>query len=132
MPQTFCHLDAARRNLYLLRDSSVIIGVGAFDWVISGIGAIGEEIAPLIITSYLLKEIRPEELQDLETNVITGYMEGLRDSGWDGNIELVKLGYVISSIMRFPRVIVRQMGEMSESNMLERFFERLKLLSANR
>jgi hypothetical protein len=47
LPQTLCHLDAFRRNLFSRRTADGGDQVVAVDWSYLGIAAVGEEIAPL-------------------------------------------------------------------------------------
>jgi len=50
LPRTFCHLDAIRRNLHR-REGTVGTRTVAFDWEWAGIGALGEDLAPLVAGS---------------------------------------------------------------------------------
>src|SRR5690606_7261739 len=48
LPQTFCHLDAFSRNIFVREqigepDDTILI-----DWSYAGIGAIGEDLVPLV------------------------------------------------------------------------------------
>ena len=48
----------------------------------------------------------PEQLPALEAVVLDGYIEGLRQAGWQGDPELVRLGYLCSVALRYGPNIV--------------------------
>jgi len=98
LPQTLCHLDLFRRNLFARKtadgdDQTVVI-----DWAFAGRGAIGEELAPLVLASFALFEVDLAQTQALEEIVFEGYLEGLRDAGWRGDPRQVRLGYSAASL----------------------------------
>jgi hypothetical protein len=116
LPQTFCHLDAFRRNLFLRREPSphrTAAGgyqVVAVDWSYAGIAAVGEEIAPLVNASVALGAVHPADQLELEQIVLHGYLEGLGEAGWRGNPDLVRFGYAAASYWRY--VVGALIGEM--------------------
>jgi hypothetical protein len=98
LPQTLCHLDVFRRNLFARKtadgdDQTVVI-----DWAFAGRGAIGAELVPLVLASVAFNEIDLAQAQALEDIVFEGYLEGLRDAGWRGNPRQVRLGYTAASL----------------------------------
>jgi len=99
LPQTLCHLDLFRRNLFARKttDSNEYQTV-AVDWAYTGRGAIGEEIVPLVLASFALFEVDQTQIQALEDIVYEGYLEGLRDAGWRGDPRQVRLGYTAASL----------------------------------
>ena len=56
LPQTFCHLDAYRPNLFLRRDADGSNQTVAVDWAFTGIASVGEEIANLLAASLIWLE----------------------------------------------------------------------------
>jgi hypothetical protein len=98
LPQTLCHLDVFRRNLFARKaadgdDQTVVI-----DWAFTGRGAIGAELATLVLTSVVFNEVDLAQAQALEDIVFEGYLEGLGDAGWRGNPQHVRLGYTAASL----------------------------------
>jgi hypothetical protein len=98
LPQTLCHLDLFRRNLFARKtadgdDQTVVI-----DWAFAGRGAIGEELVPLVWASVIFNEVDLAQAQALEDVVFEGYLEGLRDAGWRGNPRQARLGYTAASL----------------------------------
>jgi hypothetical protein len=73
LPQTFCHLDAYRPNLFLRGDVPGTLQTVAVDWVFAGIGGIGEEIANLLAASLIWFEYDAAEARNLDEAVFAGY-----------------------------------------------------------
>ena len=101
LPQTLCHLDAFRRNLFSRRTADGGDQVVAVDWSYLGIAAVGEEIAPLVNGSVAFGAVSPAEELELERIVFEGYLEGLHDAGWRGNPDLVRFGYAATLYWRY-------------------------------
>ncbi len=99
--QTFCHLDAYKRNLFFRKRPDGTDEIVAIDWGYAGIAALGEEIGALVAATLFFGEIPPEGAAELQTTVLAGYMDGLRDAGWSGSREQVLMGYVASVALRY-------------------------------
>jgi len=97
LPQVFCHQDAFRRNLFT-RDGRTI----AIDWGYSGIAPVGAELVALVFGSLGLFEIPPEQVRDLDRQCFEGYLQGLREAGWNGDPQMVRTGYVLTLLLRYP------------------------------
>jgi hypothetical protein len=97
LPRTFCHHDAFRRNLFTQKDAAALEHTVAIDWQVAGIGAVGEEIAPLISVSLQFMHVEMKHAKDLEEVVFAGYVEGLRDAGCQVDARLVRFGYAASA-----------------------------------
>jgi len=127
LPQTLCHLDLFRRNLFARKtadgdDQTVVI-----DWAFAGRGAIGAELVPLVLASFAFFEIDLDQIQTLEDIAFEGYLEGLRDAGWRGNPRQVRLGYTAASL-RFRFAELNRAMDMildeSQHPFLEQLFGR--------
>lgn len=101
LPQTLCHMDVFRRNLLMHTHADGSQRLYAIDWAFTGIGAIGEELAPLIIGSVGFMEVERAQLLELEEHVLTGYWEGLASAGWRGDPRHVRLGYAVAGALRY-------------------------------
>lgn len=97
LPQVFCHNDASRRNFMWSRSVQTgeeeLIGI---DWAFSGIGALGNDLGELVGTSLFFFEYSPTDAVTLEAAQIEGYLAGLADNGVQVDVQLVRLGYLIS------------------------------------
>jgi hypothetical protein len=101
LPRTFYHLDAFRRNLFLRRGRDGTEETVAIDWEFAGDGAIGEELAPLVVASIFFLEAPVRDILHLESTVLTGYTDGLRDVGWTGDPDMVWAGYRTAAVLRY-------------------------------
>jgi len=98
LPQSLCHLDLFRRNLFARKTADGDDQTVAIDWAFVGQGAIGEEIAIMVFTSLAFNDVDLAQAQTLEDIVFEGYLKGLRDAGWQGNPQQVRLGYTAGHI----------------------------------
>jgi hypothetical protein len=114
LTKTVCHLDAFPRNIFL-RDDDPAGEMVLIDWSYTGLGVIGEEMAPLIAASLYFGELSADQASSLEAVVLDAYMSGLRDSGWHGDPELVRLGYLIALVLRYGVGCVPQMVRVLSS-----------------
>jgi hypothetical protein len=113
LPTVLCHNDFNRRNLMFHRDADGNEDLVAIDWALCGPGAVATDLGMLVLISSSFFEVEPEELADLEAAAIDGYFAGLADAGWKGEIELVKLGYLLSVVMRAPNIPISAAGRLS-------------------
>mgnify|MGYP001237917650 CR=1 FL=1 len=102
LPQTLCHLDAGRLNLFARRSPARGEETVAIDWGYAGIGAVGQEVASLVVGSPLrFQDIEPAQLPEIADRCFAGYLTGLGDAGWRGDPEAVRLGYLVDMAMRY-------------------------------
>ena len=104
LPRSFCHLDAYRPNLFLRRDARGSHHTVAVDWVFTGIAAVGEEIANLLAASLIWLEYDAADAKSLDEAVFSGYLNGLRDAGWQGDTGLARLGFTAACALRWGMV----------------------------
>lgn len=107
LPRVLRHADAGRRNLMSRRGKAGQTETVAIDWGYAGIGPVGSEIAPTVVSSAIwFQGVTPEQLPELEEIVFDGYLQGLRQSGWQGDSRLARLGYLCTVALRFGIAIV--------------------------
>jgi hypothetical protein len=109
LPWTFCHHDAFRRNL-LVRQGPEGEELVALDWTQAGHGAVGEELAQLVVASLLYFETMGISPRDLDAACFAGYVAGLREAGWAEEERLVRLGFTADAALHntiglLPRVL---------------------------
>lgn len=121
LPRTLCHHDAFVRNL-LIRSTAMGEQVVAIDWSYVGLGALGEEIALLVGASYNFLEMDVANISEVEEHVWAGYQMGLHDTGWQGDIQVVRFAYAATSALVgaigwvgiWMPFVVEQMGAIEE------------------
>lgn len=105
-PQTLCHLDAHRRNMFAGRaaggEQTVLI-----DWAFVGVAAVGEDLASLVSATVAFGEVAASDIQALEATVMEGYLEGLLDAGCRIDPDFVRLAYSLAASLRLPVGAVR-------------------------
>jgi hypothetical protein len=94
LPHTVTHGDAHRGNMLDRvgadgREETVLL-----DWSFTAFRAVGEEIAPLVACSSLFFHIPHEDIDRLSDAAFDGYLSGLRDAGWSGDPDIVRMGYL--------------------------------------
>lgn len=93
LPQVFSHLDFHRRNLMIRKNKEGHDEVVAVDWAMVGTGPLGGDLYALIGLSAFVHEVEPEDMPALETVVFSEYLSGLRDAGWGGDPNEIRLAY---------------------------------------
>jgi len=97
LPQTFCHMDAFRPNLFD-RISAGTAETVAIDWSYAGNAAIGVEVGQLVIASVLPFADPTQDVRELAGACVPAYLAGLREAGWRGDEADVKTGFALSAI----------------------------------
>ncbi len=83
--RTLCHLDVWPANLVDHDGTSVLL-----DWSFTGDGAVGEDVANLIIDSCTDGLMDVALLPEIAAGATEGYLRGLRDGGWTGSPDVVR------------------------------------------
>jgi hypothetical protein len=94
MPQVFSHFDSQRRNLIIRKDKNGKDELVLLDWSMCGPGALGGELCSFVGWSVVFIEWPSSKVAQLDEAAFTSYLQGLRDAGWSGNADLVRLGYL--------------------------------------
>jgi hypothetical protein len=105
LPQTICHFDIFRRNVFARKTADGDDQTVAIDWAFVGRGPLGADLSPLVWMSIGLGGVAEDKLQELEEIAFEGYLEGLHDVGWQGDPQRVRLGYTAAGTRYlFPEV----------------------------
>jgi hypothetical protein len=101
LPRLFGHNDAGGRNLFLdaVDGAEALVAV---DWDFGGQGRPGQEIVPLCAELTNPGQHSVSEAPALREAIYAAYLDGLRDAGWRGDEQLVRLGYTASFAVRYP------------------------------
>jgi hypothetical protein len=96
MPQTFCHQDAFKGNLFDRGSLTV-----AVDWSYASAGPAGVELVPLVLASTAINGFPPDQMQQLEAAAFDGYSRGLVEAGFRPNLKEMRLAYCLSILLRY-------------------------------
>jgi hypothetical protein len=99
LPVCFCHHDAFRRNLLARRTVAGEDETVAIDWALTGFGRVGEEAGTTTAMSTQYVDVPVSPVRELDQAVFSGYIEGLRASGWRGDARLARLGYTVNALL---------------------------------
>ncbi len=101
LPQTICHHDAFRRNLFARRGPDGSEQTVAVDWAFAGSGAVGADLAPLVVGSLFFFEVADVAPRELAETALAAYATGLREAGWDDDERAVRLGFLATAALLY-------------------------------
>jgi hypothetical protein len=93
LPQVFSHFDSQRRNGFIRRGQEQKDELVLGDWAQCGLGPLGAELNNLIGASPMILEWPAGDVHKLEVAAFGSYLHGLREAGWSGEADAVRLGY---------------------------------------
>lgn len=96
LPQVFCHQDAFERNMFCRGEELV-----AIDWGYAGIAPVGTELAALIGVAFGLAHFPSSQARELDQACFDGYLEGLRQAGWQPDSRQLRLSYTLTMLLRY-------------------------------
>jgi hypothetical protein len=106
LPQTFCHQDPVRRNLFIRRTSDGDYETIAIDWAFVGRAAVGMDIAVPLIINLAFWEVDIAQARALASSLYEGYLNGLADAGWTGDPDIIRLGFAASVAGKFIELLM--------------------------
>jgi hypothetical protein len=113
LPRGVCHLDVWPNNIFRRPDGEVVL----IDWSFVGDGALGEDISNLILDSVNDLHFPGDALAEIEQRAARAYLSGLRESGWQGDERLVRLG-ICAAAVKYDWLVtlcLQQAGDASHS-----------------
>jgi len=112
-PQTLCHKDAYRRNMFAVAVAHAQPLV-LIDWAGLGRGEIGLDIADLFGASYITFGVEPTDLATFDATIFDSYMAGLREAGWQGDRQLARFGFSASVALKY-RGLLFWLGNLADA-----------------
>jgi hypothetical protein len=122
LPQTFCHLDAWRKNLFAAPEANGQHRLVAIDWAYPGLGTVATDIGDLTAASFSLFGVEPCDPRTLDTVIFESYLEGLWAAGWPGDRRMVRCAFAIFTALKYSCFLfwLYQMVEESQYPTWER------------
>jgi len=105
LPQTFCHQDAFERNCFIRGEQ--LVGI---DWGYAGVAPLGAELVALVGVASTLGSIPINQLRQVDQACFEAYLQGLREAGWTPDPRKVRLGYVLTVLLRY--ILGASVGEL--------------------
>jgi hypothetical protein len=113
LPQTLCHHESSLANLFAVRRLDGQLETVAVDWEQVGPASIGADISTLVFGTMRRCEFDAEQAIELDRVVFAAYVAGLRDAGWDGDVQQTRLGYTAAIALRWS-FLASALGELVE------------------
>ena len=120
VPQTLCHHDVWRNNLFACTRTAGLQQTVAIDWELIGVGAAGEDAGNLLFVSLLNMDQEMADAPALAAAMQQAYVEGLHDHGWRDDTESISFAFraaalrCIFSTITWPVAIVQdQTGRLA-------------------
>lgn len=93
-PRTVAHLDVWPNNIIMGTDGEPAL----IDWQFTGDGALGEDVANLVPDAVFDLLFDHTSLDELAERAIDAYINGLRDAGWPGRDDDVRLAIAACAV----------------------------------
>lgn len=100
LPMTLCHNDAMAPNLFATRTADGSDETVAVDWQLAGLAPAGSELALFVAGSAWFMRVPPGSVDDLESEALAAYIDGLSDAGVAVVPDAVRFAYAASSVLR--------------------------------
>jgi hypothetical protein len=123
LPQTLCHRDAQRSNLFLQMNAAGRSQLTAIDWSNLGLGNIGLDINQMILFDLYTSVVDVSQATMLDQAIFTGYVDGLRDTGWRADPAWARLGYTAAAIRSRTAGIFRYLQFMLDDERRRQWHE---------
>jgi hypothetical protein len=120
LPKVLCHGGAGKVNLFARRKTGGGYETVAIDWAYMRIGEIGEDMIGLALGPLYRRQFDMDQGIKLESMVFEGYLKGLREAGWKGDRQMLRLGYLVGAALFLGLVVTRMETEvlLDESRLL--------------
>lgn len=96
LPQVFAHQDLSIQNMFIHDLSHWTL----IDWQFLSMSAIGEDLGKLFGVALSQENIPYDQGAYYENLLFTNYLDGLKQTGWNGNAKEARYGFCISFALR--------------------------------
>lgn len=113
LPRAFSHLDMWPANVRADGPGSAL-----FDWAFAGDGALGEDLGNYLPDSVFDLFLPAARLPEYAAGAYEAYLHGLRESGWKGDENLVRLA-VCASAVKYDWITALMLARAGEEQQLD-------------
>lgn len=100
LPRVLAHQDLSQMNMLLVTDDQHSTQLALIDWQFMSISGVGEDLGKLYGVNMSLGIIHHDQYEEFQTALYRSYLAGLRAVGWQGDEQLVRYGFCISTALR--------------------------------
>lgn len=122
LPKCFCHHDAFKRNMMFINKPDGDQELVLIDWAFAGYGVLGEELSAMVGATLTFKEVDTSDAHRFSELVFENYMIGLRDSGWTGDDNDIRIGFAATTAMMFGLGALGAFYSVLQQNDYEKIF----------
>ncbi|MDQ5850623.1 MAG: aminoglycoside phosphotransferase family protein, partial [Chloroflexota bacterium] len=97
-PQTLCHHDVWRHNLFTRVSAEGQQQTVAIDWELMGVGAAGEDAGNLLFVSLLNMDQEMADAPALAAALQQAYVEGLCEQGWRDDTGPISFAFRVAAL----------------------------------
>ena len=101
LPQTLCHMDAWRGNLFAPVGSDGKQRLVAIDWAFVGKSTVGTDAGDLFGPSFGLFRVESIDPPTLDAVVFENYLDGLREVGWQGDHRVLRFAFTVLPSVKY-------------------------------
>ncbi len=111
LPRRRCHLDLWVSNVIRRPGGEIAL----LDWAFTGDGALGEDLGNHIPDAVFDLFWPAERMRELAETCIDQYLDGLREGGWNGEADQVRLA-VMASGVKYTWLLPALLGQAGDSS----------------
>lgn len=120
-PRTLCHRDFNPGNIVLEKSPEGIEKTVVFDWDCTGIGVVGEDVADLFMEALVFYDYDIEKACEIREMILSNYLLGLTNSGWDGDGEVVRIAFDLVTALHWTFRLICRTRDIDDSNEIKRY-----------
>lgn len=99
LPRVLAHQDLSHKNM-LIEMTSNYEQLVLMDWQFLSVSGIGEDLGKMFGVNVSLDVIPVDQYEAYRDSLFSSYIKGMREWGWQGNVELARYGYCLSTALR--------------------------------
>ena len=98
LTQTLSHQDTDKRNLFSRRSDDGREQTVVIDWAFLGLAAVGEDLGNQVFGNLSFLFVDCSVAREYQEGAFEAYIGGLREAGWQGSIDDVRLAFMANAL----------------------------------